>query len=144
MITTILTTSITKTTATTTTTTTTPTTTWQIANQGQYMVSGTHALLFLFVSEFLIVSRAATPKERCPVECRGYLSVRCWHGGPGLEALLWRPCSGGPGLEGTNGRTYVRTYRRMDKYPLHSTGHRPFGATAKKDEDCFIIFSLLL
>ena len=39
------------------------------------MVSGTHALLFLFVSEFVIVSRAAALKGRCPVECRGYLSV---------------------------------------------------------------------
>ena len=78
------------------------------------MVSSTLALLFFF---FLpIVSEAATPEVRYPVEYRGYffhLSIRPsfvqgpafkmlargpWPGAPGLGALAWGHWPGGLGL----------------------------------------------
>ena len=42
------------------------------------MVSSTLALLFFCISDFQIVSRAAAPDGRCPVECRGYFVYWIW------------------------------------------------------------------
>ena len=97
--------------------------------------SSTLALLFFLFSDYLIVSRAAAPEGRCPVEYRGYFvrpyvhpsvcpSVRTlpcfqgvgmgalasgtWPGGPGLKALALGPWSGGPSLGALPTRPWPR------------------------------------
>ena len=68
------------------------------------MVSSTLALLFFFLPDFPILSRAAAAEGQCPVEYRGYfvrrLIVAWWPGGlvawwPGGPVARW-PC----GLKG--------------------------------------------
>ena len=65
---------------------------------------------FSFFPDFQIVSMAAVPEGRCPVECRGYfvrpsvhpsvclrrlwlvaLGLKLWPGGPGLEDMACKP-----------------------------------------------------
>ena len=59
--------------------------------------------------------------------------VRAGARGPEPEGLSQRDWARGTGPGGKDGCTDVETYERTNKYPLHSTGHRPLGAAAHEN-----------
>ena len=64
--------------------------------------------------------------------------VRAGARGPEPEGLSQRDWARGNGPGGKDGCTDIETYKRTNKYPLHSTGHCPFGAAALKSNVLYL------